>query len=568
MAYHPSAFCDRRRRVAAFFVSIGRALWFTNENNNSIGRITTGGVVTNYTGTGIGEPDGITAGPDGALWFTNPSNGTIGRITTGGVVTNYTGTGISDPFGITAGPDGALWFTNFGNASVGRITTGGVVTNYTGTGISAPDGITAGPDGALWFTNANNDSIGRITTGANPSPTTSVLIPSNGATLSGSTYLDASASNATSVEFRLFGGSYGYAAPVVCTATLTYYGWLCSWNTTTVPNGSYYLLSEAFNSGGSTFSSGVSITVNNPPTTSVLIPSNGATLSGSTYLDASASNATSVEFRLFGGSYGYNAPVICTATLTLYGWLCSWNTTTVPNGSYYLLSEAFNSGGSTFSPGVGITVNNAVNKALWFTNFGNNSIGRITTAGVITIYSATGIASPGGITAGPDGALWFTNSNANSIDRITASGTVTSYTGTGIDEPKGITTGPDGALWFTNVTSNSIGRITTAGVVTSYTGTGTGIDEPEGITAGPDGALWFTNFGGSSIGRITTSGTVTNYTGTGIDEPEGITAGPDGALWFTNSGSDTIGRITTSGTVTSYASTGILSSPESITAGP
>jgi hypothetical protein len=95
-----------------------------------------------------------------------------------------------------------------------------------------------------------------------------------------------------------------------------------------------------------------------PPTTSVLIPSNGATLSGSTTLDASASNAASVEFRLFGGSYGFNAPVVCTATLTYYGWLCSWNTATVPNGSYALLSEAFGSGGSAYSSPVSITVNN------------------------------------------------------------------------------------------------------------------------------------------------------------------------------------------------------------------
>ena len=191
-----------------------------------------------------------------------------------------------------------------------------------------------------------------------PPPTTSVLIPSNGVTLSGSTDLDASASNATSVEFRLFGGTYGFSAPVICTATATLYGWLCSWNTSTVPNGSYVLVSEAFNSAGSSFSSGVSITVSNPPTTSVLIPSKGATLSGVTYLDASASNATSVEFRLFGGIYGYNAPMICTATPTIYGWLCSWNTTTVPDGSYVLVSEAFNSVGSTFSSGVSITVKN------------------------------------------------------------------------------------------------------------------------------------------------------------------------------------------------------------------
>ena len=94
-------------------------------------------------------------------------------------------------------------------------------------------------------------------------------------------------------------------------------------------------MSEAFNSAGSAFSPGVGITVDNPPSTSIGLPSAGATLSGSTALDASGSNATSVEFLLFGGTYGFAAPVICTATApTIVGWLCAWNTTTVPNGSY------------------------------------------------------------------------------------------------------------------------------------------------------------------------------------------------------------------------------------------
>jgi streptogramin lyase len=453
MPYHPSTFCDRRRQVAAFFVSIGLAVsslvvpwvastanastpvvtnytgtglsnpsgitagpdgasWFTNSGNNSIGRITTGGVVTNYTGTGINIPEGITVGPDGALWFTNAGNsfgqtgsigrittggvvtnfgtglsnpsgitagpdgalwftnsgiptlhspGSIGRITTGGVVTSYTGPGISNPLRIAAGPDGALWFTNETNRSIGRITTGGVVTNYTGTGINIPIGITAGPDGALWFTNSGNNSIGRITTGSNPPPSTSVLIPSNGAALSGSTTLDASASNATSVKFQLFGGIYGFYGPILCTATPTYYGWLCSWNTTTVPNGSYLLSSLAFNSTGSAYSvGGVNITVNNPtPTTSVVIPLNGATQSGTAaLLDASASaNVTSVKYELTGGTL--TDQVIATATPTYYGWLAQWNTTTVPNGTYTLQSVAAYSGGVTgTSPGVTVTVAN------------------------------------------------------------------------------------------------------------------------------------------------------------------------------------------------------------------
>ena len=61
---------------------------------------------------GISGPAGIAAGPDGNLWFTNFDSASIGRITPGGLVTNYTGTGIIGPEGIAAGPDGNLWFTN------------------------------------------------------------------------------------------------------------------------------------------------------------------------------------------------------------------------------------------------------------------------------------------------------------------------------------------------------------------------------------------------------------------------------------------------------------------------
>jgi streptogramin lyase len=228
--------------------------------------------------------------------------------------------------------------------------------------------------------------------------------------------------------------------------------------------------------------------------------------------------------------------------------------------------------------------------ALWFTNIGGDSIGRITTSGTVTTYADRGIERPEGITAGSDGALWFTNTfggadGDGSIGRITTSGVVTTYTNRGIDEPEAITAGPDGALWFTDTgdevdggdDQGSIGRITTSGAVTTYTNRA--VDSPEGITAGPDGALWFTNAGAAdggsgdgSIGRITTSGAVRTYTTSGIDNPEGITAGPDGAVWFANTlgganGGGSIGRITTSGTVTTRTNSNI-DNPEEITAGP
>jgi hypothetical protein len=90
-----------------------------------------------------------------------------------------------------------------------------------------------------------------------------------------------------------------------------------TWSTQTVPSGTAALSGIACPSTAACYAVGAgagtvgglilsSITLS--ITTSVLIPSNGATLSGSTILDASASNATSVEFRLFGGIYGYAAP--------------------------------------------------------------------------------------------------------------------------------------------------------------------------------------------------------------------------------------------------------------------
>ena len=184
-------------------------------------------------------------------------------------------------------------------------------------------------------------------------PTTSVLIPANSASVSGTTTLDAAATKATGVGFYLFGGSY-YGL-LVGSATPTQYGWVYEWNTTTVPNGSYELFSKATGSGGSAVSSGVDITVSNP-ITSILIPANGASVSGTTTLDAAATNATGVGFYLFGGSY-YGL-LVGSATPTEYGWISKWNTTLVPNGSYELFSKAAGSGSSAVSSGVSITVKN------------------------------------------------------------------------------------------------------------------------------------------------------------------------------------------------------------------
>src|SRR5262245_30708356 len=163
---------------------------------------------------------------------------------------------------------------------------------------------------------------------------------------------------------------------------------------------------------------------------------------------------------------------------------------------------------------------------LWYTDSGDK-IGRITPAGVITVFSAgiTPGSEPAGITAGPDGNLWFTEDAGNRIGRITPAGVVTEFTN-GLSPlciPALIVAGPDGNLWFTEQATDVIGRITPAGVGTEFAAGLTPYASPAGITVGPDGNIWFTELNGNQIGRLnlarvgaTTTTTLVTSTATAV----------------------------------------------------
>jgi streptogramin lyase len=128
-----------------------RAVWFTDEFENAIGRITTEGKVTRYRlRFENSQPTGIVTGSDGALWFTESYPNRIGRISSSGRITEVAiARQYEYPSAIVAGPDGALWFTEESSGRIGRITTRRRVTFFQ-IGRTAT-GIAAGPDNAIWF---------------------------------------------------------------------------------------------------------------------------------------------------------------------------------------------------------------------------------------------------------------------------------------------------------------------------------------------------------------------------------------------------------------------------------
>ena len=219
---------------------------------------------------------------------------------------------------------------------------------------------------------------------------------------------------------------------------------------------------------------------------------------------------------------------------------------------------------------VGVSVGSG--GTVWFTNAGNNSIGRLDRDGVLNRFTATGVERPWGITVGPDDAVWFTCRGSDAIGRISTDGRLRLFHDRSIKDPVGITAGPDGALWFTNYGGDSIGRITTAGAVTSFPDRR--IRQPIGIVTGPDGALWVAINGTNAIGKLSPAGALRLFKGPAISHPRDISVGSDGALWFTNwrtnwgaVPNNPIGRITVKGAARSYPVKGVQSA-FAITDGP
>ncbi|HYH01113.1 MAG TPA: LamG-like jellyroll fold domain-containing protein [Terriglobales bacterium] len=193
-------------------------------------------------------------------------------------------------------------------------------------------------------------------------PSASVTAPLNGATISGTTPLSATASDnvgVTGVQFLIDGASVG------AEDTTAPYG--ISWDSSTVANGSHTIAARARDAAGNqTTSAPISVSVANsapppppmdttPPSVSITAPQNGATVSGTTTLSASASDnvgVTGVQFLIDGASIGAED------TTAPYG--ISWDSSTATNGFHVIAGRARDAAGNqTTSTAISVSVDNS-----------------------------------------------------------------------------------------------------------------------------------------------------------------------------------------------------------------
>ena len=191
-------------------------------------------------------------------------------------------------------------------------------------------------------------------------PTVRITSPSDGQTISGTVTVAASASDnvgVVGVQFQLDGANGGAedrSAP-----------YSISFDTTTTSDGSHTVTAIARDAAGNRRTSApVTVTVANapppppgdttPPTVRITTPVNGATISGTVTVEASASDnvgVAGVQFQLDGANGG--------AEDTAAPYSISFDTTATSNGSHTLTAVARDAAGNrTTSASVTVTVDN------------------------------------------------------------------------------------------------------------------------------------------------------------------------------------------------------------------
>jgi gliding motility-associated-like protein len=274
-------------------------------------------------------------------------------------------------------------------------------------------------------------------------------------------------------------------------------------------------------------------------------------------------------------------------------------TITATNGTF---STPTTPSASSFGGPWNITVDGAGN--LYFSDFGNNKIKKITPLGGVTTLAGSGnkacndgqgtsasFSYPIGVVTDNAANVYVADALCNVIKKITPSGTVTTLAGNGIagfadgngaaaqfNTPLGLAIDAAGNIYVADSQNERIRKITPAGVVTTVAGDGNrrsfdgagpnaSFGDPSGLVFDKGGNLYVTDAATSRIRKIDISGLVTTIAGSGalagssdgpgnaatFNGPYGITIDNAGNLFVADRFNNEIREISTAGIVSTFA---------------
>ena len=514
-----------------------------DHGNNTIRKITSGGVVTTFAGTagatgsidGIGaaakfcNPNGVAVDGLGNVYVADNCNSTIRKISSDGVVTTLAGKagtpGSTDgtggaarfdhPRGVAVDGSGNVYVSDMGNEIIRKITTGGVVTTLAGTAGSA--GTTDGTGAVARFTNPYGIAVD---------------------SLSGNIYVTDSI-NSTIRQIT----SEGIVTTFAGTA------------------------GDLGNKDGT----GTAARFDHP---------RGVAVDGSGNIYVSDMGNNTIRKITSGG-----------VVTTLAGTAGSTGSTDGTGAA------------ARFSSPSGVAVDSSGNA--YVADLGNQIIRQITSGGVVTTFAgkaltldstdgtgaAAGFNTPKGVAVDSSGNIYLADSVNSTIRKITSAGVVTTVAGTagmpgtadgtgeaaGFNTPTGIGVDGSGNIYVADSINSTIRMITSGGVVTTLAGAaltagsanGAGADarfnNPQGVAVDASGNVYVADQNNRIIRMINSGGVVTtlagtagafgNTDGTGADARFGIIKGiaVDGVGNVYVTDLNTVRKITSGGVVTTLA---------------
>jgi hypothetical protein len=602
---------DGAASAARFRIPSGTAVdssgnvYVADTNNHTIRKITSAGVVTTLAGTpgvfgfndGTGPaaqfdyPQDVAVDGSGNVYVADTGNDTIRKITPGGVVTTFAGTAtvvgskdgtgtaalFNGPYSLVVDSSGNIIVADTGNFTIRKITPAGVVSTYAGavgilgssngTGTAAnfgsPSGVAVDSSGNIYVADSTNNEIRKVAAGGVVTTLAGV------ATKNGSGHADGTGGSAQ------FNNPYG----VACDSAGNVY--VADTNNNTIrkvtSGGTVTTLAGTAPVIGSADATGSSAEFFNP--VGIAVDSSG------NLFVADADNCT-IRKVTSGGTVttfaGVASPGSDDGTGTSARFWYPQSVSIDGSGNLYV-ADVDNSTVRKIAPGAVVSTLAGSPKAA-ASNDGTGSAARFN--------------YPYGADVNNSGNIIVADTQNDTIRNVTPGGVVTtiagqpgspgSTDGTGtaarFNYPYSTAVDAAGNTYIADTVNNTIRKMTTGGVVTTLAGMpqspgssdGTGsaalFNLPFGVAVDGGGNIIVADTYNHLIRKVTPAGVVTtiagsakifgNTDGTGSAAlfyyPEGVAVDPSGNIYVGDTGNDLVRKITPAGVVTTLAGVPLL----------